>query len=68
MPPTQFSLVSIGRLAYLVHHYEALRIDAIHLPPNPFRPPLDYIDQVLTELRLELRRREHTVTSTPVSS
>ncbi len=65
---TQFTLVPTGRLAYLVHHYEALRVDAIHLSPDPSRPPLDYVDHILTELRAELRRREHTVTSTAVSS
>ena len=64
---TQFALVSVGRLAYLVHHYEAMRIDAVYLPPDPSRPSLAYIDTILSELRRELRLREDATSPALVS-
>ncbi len=59
--PTQFALVRLDRLLYLVQHYEALRVDAESLPPAPDRPPLAYVEHVLHELRRELRSRDEQV-------
>ncbi len=56
--PTQFALIRLDRLVYLVQHYEALRIDAESLPPAPDRPPLAYVNRTLAELRRELLARE----------
>jgi hypothetical protein len=56
--PTQFALVRLDRLVYLVQHYESLRIDAEALPPAPHRPPLSYVEATLSELRRELHLRE----------
>ena len=65
---TQFALIPVGRLIHLVSHYGALRVDAIYLPPDPFRPPLNYIDRTLCELRTELRLREEAVAPAAVLS
>ncbi len=56
--PTQFALIRLDRLVYLVQHYEALRVDAESLPPAPDRPPLAYVNRTLAELRRELLARE----------
>ncbi len=56
--PTQFALIRLDRLVYLVQHYEALRVDAESLPPAPDRPPLAYVNRTLAELRRELVARE----------
>ena len=58
-PPTQFALVPPGRLVHLIGHYEAMRVDAEHLPPAPHRPPPDYVRRTLAELRRELVAREY---------
>lgn len=59
--PPQFATCPTARLAHLRDHYEALRTDAICLPPDPQRPPLDYLNTILSELRTELRRREDAI-------
>ena len=65
---TQFSLLSSARLVGLIHRYEGMRVDVLHLPPIPTKPPLDYVDAILAELRTELRRREDAATPAAVSS
>ena len=61
--PTQFSLVPIDRLVYLVSHYEAMKVDAETLPASPDRPPLPYVERTLRELRRELLAREWEATA-----
>ncbi len=56
--PTQFALLPVERVMFLVQRYEGLRVDVEHLPPDPTRPPLPYIEHTLRELRRELRLRE----------
>ena len=55
---TQFALVRLDRLVYLIGHYEALKVDAETLPPAAHRPPLAYVHRSLCKLRRELRLRE----------
>ncbi len=57
-PPTQFTLLPVERLVFLIERYSGLQIDAETLPPDPTRPPLPYIEHTLRELRRELRLRE----------
>ncbi len=61
--PTQFALTPVGRLVYLIGHYEALRVDAETLPASPDRPPLAYVERMLRELHRELRLREGEATA-----
>ncbi len=55
---TQFALLSLDRMIFLIERYEALRVDAENLPASPHRPPLPYVTHTLAELRRELRLRE----------
>ncbi len=52
--PTQFALVPIGRVIFLIERYEAMKVDAT-TPPSA---PLAYIERTLCELRRELLSRE----------
>ncbi len=65
---TQFTLLPIGRLVTLIGHYGGLHVDALPLPPDSSRLPLAYVNAILDELRLELRRREHAVPPAAVAS
>ncbi len=56
--PTQFALVPIDRVIFLIQRYEGLRLDAESLPPDPSRPPIGYVERTLSELRRELVARE----------
>ena len=60
-PQTQFAQTPTARLITLRSDYESLRVDAICLPPDPGRPPLADIDNILAALRTELRRREDAI-------
>lgn len=57
-PPTQFTLLPVERLVFLIERYSSLRVDAETLPPAPHRPPLSYVAATLAELRRELTARE----------
>ncbi len=59
--PGQFALLPPGRLIHLIARYEGLCVDAEHLPPAPHRPPLPYVEKMLSELRRELVSREFAV-------
>ncbi len=56
--PTQFEMLPIDRIVFLITRYEGLRVDTEHLPPDPTRPPISYITHILAELRRELMARE----------
>ncbi len=60
---TQFALVPIDRLVYLLSHYEAMKIDGETLPASPDHPPLPYVERMLAELRRELTAREWEATA-----
>ncbi len=56
--PTQFEMLPIDRVIFLIARYEGLRVDAQTLPAAPHRPPLAYVEATLAELRRELMARE----------
>ncbi len=57
--PTQFSMLPLDRVIFLIQRYEALRVDAETLPTAPYRPPLAYVEATLAQLRRQLIAREY---------